>query len=147
MYLRKGFSLIELLVVIIIISIFAAFAYPSYMEYVKRTKREEVKSEMMRIAQQLQSYRIINHSYAGATLSTVDSTGSYPVNGTMYSLVLTVPVADTQIWELKATPVSTQVGNGHLLLNSQGYKCWEKGSDKNGGIACVPSATSNWDGR
>lgn len=141
---KRGFTLIELMIVVAIVAILAAIAYPSYQEYVKRTKRADLQSEMMTIAQQLQSYRVINHKYTNAKLDNGALTKNYPSTNPVYTIELTP--AD-QTWVLTATPVNGQVGDGHLVLNNQGHKCWTKGSDKNNGRACVPSATSNWDGR
>lgn len=147
----KGFSLIELVIVILIISILVIVAVPSFQKYTKATKRAEMRTEMIRIAQRLQSYRVINHNYADASLTLL---GSEEDQGT-YILELTDidknslddTTANTQTWLLVATPSKRQVGDGHLVLNHLGYKCWQDSSDKNGGTACTPTATSNWDGR
>ncbi|CAG2155600.1 unnamed protein product [Oppiella nova] len=46
-------------------------------------------------------------------------------------------------WSLNAAPIagSQQAGNGDVGLDSQGQKCWSKGT------TCTPSATTNWDGK
>lgn len=142
--IERGFTLIELMIVVAIIAILAAIAYPSYQEYVKRTKRADLQSEMINIAQRLQSYRVINHKYTDAKLDNGALTKNYPVSNASYTIDLTT--AD-QTWILTATPINGQIGDGHVVLNNQGHKCWTKGSDKNSGTACVPSATTNWDGR
>lgn len=137
---QKGFSLIELMIVVAIIAILAAIAYPSYTQYKVRTNRVDVQSEMMGIAQRLQSYYVINHNYTNATLDNGTTIKNYPVSNSVYKITL---VPGGQTYTLTAEPESSsiQMGNGNVVLDSQGQKCWTKGS------TCTPSATSNWDGR
>ncbi|MEX5378810.1 type IV pilin protein [Acinetobacter towneri] len=141
MHQNKGFTLIELMIVVAIIAVLAAIAYPSYTQYKIRTNRADVQSEMMNIAQRLQSYYVINHNYTSATLDNGTTSKDYPISNPVYSITL---VSDDQTYTLTAEPKSgtVQAGNGNVILDSQGRKCWTKTT-----IACVPSATSNWDGR
>ena len=149
----KGFTLIELMIVVAIIGLIAMFAYPAYQESVRKTKRIDAQASMIQIAGQLQRYKIANFTFfkagtntpiilADAGVSSVLPTSASP----LYNLALTNVTAGT--WTLIATPkLSTaQFGNGHIVLNHRGQRCWTEGSDKSGS-ACVPSATSNWDGR
>ncbi len=137
---NKGFTLIELMIVVAIIAILAAIAYPSYTQYKIRTNRADVQTEMMGIAQRLQSFYVINHNYTNATLDNGTTSKDYPTSNPVYSITL-VPTGQT--YTLTAVPKSgtVQVGNGSMILDSQGRKCWIKGS------SCTPSGTSNWDGR
>ncbi|MDA3579925.1 prepilin-type N-terminal cleavage/methylation domain-containing protein [Acinetobacter ursingii] len=135
-----GFSLIELMIVIVIIAILAAFAYPSYIQYKIRTNRADVQSEIMQQAQYLQGYYVINHNYNNATLNNGSTTKYYPDSGSLYTITLT---PNGQTYMLTAAPKTNtiQADNGDVILNSQNQKCWIKGT------SCIPSATSNWDGR
>ena len=137
---NKGFTLIELMIVVAIIAVLAAIAYPSYTQYKIRTNRADVQSEMMQIAQRLQSYYVIKHNYTNAVLDNNTLTKDYPASGAVYTVTLQ---SSAQTWTLTAEPklTSIQTGNGNVVLDSQGQKCWTKGS------SCTPSATSNWDGR
>ncbi|ENW93981.1 type IV pilin protein [Acinetobacter dispersus] len=135
---KNGFTLIELVVVVAIIGILAAIVYPSYQEYVRKAKRTNMQSEMMRIAQYLQRYRVINHHYTNATLDNGLLVQDFPATNAMYKLTL-APL--DQSWTMTATPTGAQTGDGSIILNHQGQKCWIKGS------SCTPSATTNWDGR
>lgn len=136
----EGFTLIELMIVVAIIAILAAIAYPSYTQYKIRTNRADVQSEMMQTAQRLQSYYVINHNYTSATLNNGLTTKDYPAPNPIYTIAL---VTNSQTWTLTATPKTNtiQAGNGTVLLNSDGQKCWTKGQ------SCTTSTTSNWDGK
>ncbi len=150
----KGFTLIELMIVVAIIAIIAMVAYPSYQESVRKTKRTDAQASMLQIAGQLQRYKIANFTFFKAgtttpiTLADAGVPSVLPTSASpLYDLTLSNVNAGT--WTLTATPKSgsAQLGDGHIVINHRGERCWTKGSDKNGGIACVPSATSNWDGR
>ncbi|WP_416359632.1 type IV pilin protein [Acinetobacter colistiniresistens] len=136
------------MIVVAVVAILAAIAYPSYQEYVKRTKRTDAQSEMMMIAHMLNQFKVTRGTYTGAALT--GSFGVYgstvtPKSGTpLYDLTLTTTAST---WTLTATPTGAQTGDGHIVLNHQGERCWTKASDKNNGTACTPSATTNWDGR
>lgn len=136
----EGFTLIELMIVVAIIAILAAIAYPSYTQYRIRTNRADVQSEMMQTAQRLQSYYVINHNYTSATLNNGLTAKDYPASNPIYTIAL---VTNSQTWTLTATPKTStiQAGNGTVLLNSDGQKCWTKGQ------SCTTSTTSNWGGR
>lgn len=138
---NKGFTLIELMIVVAIIAILAAIAYPSYTQYKIRTNRADVQSEMMRIAQRLQSYYVIHHNYTSATLDNGTTSKDYPTSNPMYSIIL---VPSGQTYTLTAEPKSgtVQADNGSVILDNNGRKCWTKTT-----TPCTLSAASTWDGR
>lgn len=140
----KGFSLIELMIVVAIIGVIAAIAFPSYTSYIKRVNRSDVQSEMMNIAQKLESQKMANFKYPiSATITSIYGGSIYPKSGTaLYNLAFTTLNENT--WVLTATPTTTgsQNGDGIICLNDQQQKYWAKAA-----TTCVLSATSNWDGR
>lgn len=140
----SGFSLIEVMIVVAVIAILAAIAYPSYISYKVKTNRVDVQTQMMNIAQRLQSYKAVNHSYDGATLVSLGVSATYPKSGE-YNLDLAID-ADNQGYLLKAEPNSSTVqkNNGEICLNQEGFKFWAKGS---GCDADDLSNESSWGGK
>ncbi|WP_305270436.1 type IV pilin protein [Moraxella sp. ZY210820] len=144
--MQKGFTLIELMIVIAIIAVLASIAYPAYQDYIIRGHRVDMQQEMMRVAQNIQRYKVANKVYdSGKTIADFGK-ANYPTDKPLYTLSLTwTPSGASRPsdWVLVATPIATerQKGNGSLRLNGQGHKCWTKGSDN-----CTLSATSTWEG-
>ena len=147
----KGFTLIELMIVVAIIGIIAAIGYPGYIEHVKKTKRVEAQSEILEIARKLSNYKAANYRFRGANLSSLGITATLPAGGDANYTVAITPinngVLNAEAWTITATPINGQLNDGHVVLNSLGQRCWIKGSDKNNGTPCVPTATTNWDGK
>ncbi|ESK38314.1 hypothetical protein P256_01847 [Acinetobacter nectaris CIP 110549] len=137
---QKGFTLIELMIVVAIVAILAAIAYPSYTNYVVKTNRVDAQSELTRLAGRLQSYKLVNRTYANATVANVGGSVSYPAQGTAnYTITLTLD-ADNRGYTLAATPASgRQNGDGIICLNQDGWKYWSQGQG-----TCSLTATSTW---
>lgn len=141
--MQKGFSMIELVIVVAIIGVIAAIAVPAYNGYVKRTNRTAVQAEMMRISQDLQRYQAANRkNFNDVALATVNAKASFPEGKGHYELDLE-PINNGRGWTLTAKPESAQQkGDGVLVLNHRGEKCWKKDSDVE---ACSPDANSKWE--
>lgn len=140
----KGFTLIEVMVVVLIIALLSAIAYPSYINYKIRVNRAEVKAEMLKLAAGLQQHKLVEYSYANATLAKFNSSGVFPsFNTAFYSLELNIS-SDNMNYELVAKPLSItiQKNNGVVCLNDQGYKYWALGA-----VSCELSVISSWEDR
>ncbi len=142
-YLIKqgGWTLIELMIAVAIIAIIAVIIFPNYQDYIVRGGRTEVQTTMIRIAQNLENYKMANNnSYASAVLASdaIHGETDFKSSGVViYTLGLE---ATANSWTLEAEPVSTsrQAGDGDVVLNDLGQRCWTKGA------TCTLSATTAW---
>lgn len=134
----RAFSLIELLVVLAIVSILVSLSFPAYQKYRIRTHRIDAQAHLMSIAMRLEEYRRIHHSYADVSLSTLGFPMSYPAEeSAYYQLKLQV---ESDAWLLSAVPIEglSQQGDGDLVLNYAGQRCWQAGQ------SCIPDAVTRW---
>ena len=67
---RKGFTLIELMIVVAIIGILAAVAVPGFMKYIKDSKTSEAKSNLKAIAEGASSFYQTEHTLKDGTVYT-----------------------------------------------------------------------------
>ncbi|HMJ00739.1 MAG TPA: prepilin-type N-terminal cleavage/methylation domain-containing protein [Gaiellaceae bacterium] len=71
---QGGFTLIELLVVIIIIGILLAIAIPSYLKFRDRANKSAAQANVRASIPAIEAFYADNNSYAGATLSYLQTT-------------------------------------------------------------------------
>ncbi|AXI01522.1 type IV pilin protein [Aquirhabdus parva] len=140
---KNGFTLIELMLVVAVIGVLAAIALPMYQQYVIRENRTETQAAMIQIAQRLAAYKLVNNDY-NTTLSNSAIYGfsGYPATSRPYYTFTLDTTTVVGGWTLTATPVAgtRQSGDGAILLNDQGQRCWTKTA-----TPCTLSATSGWD--
>ncbi len=68
---RKGFTLIELMIVVVIIGILAALAIPRFMKSTTKAKQSEAKQILKQIYTMQHTYRQANSTYGDAGLTSV----------------------------------------------------------------------------
>jgi type IV pilus assembly protein PilE len=127
---RRGFTLIELMVVVAIVAILASVAIPSYQTYVMRGNRTDGITPLQSTMNAQERYYTDNRTYTinlgtgglniGPAANSPLVSGDYSITaqqckdagGTNISLTLCI--------ELKATASGNQVDDGNLYLNTQG---------------------------
>lgn len=125
--MKKGFTLIELMIVIVIVSILVSIAYPSYRDYVTRGRRSDAKMALLDLASRMERYYSEQNSYLGATIASggandVRSTNTSPEG--WYRLAITAVTSSS--YTLTATPLSSQATDDKrcqtFTYNSLGQK-------------------------
>ena len=77
---KKGFTLIELMIVIVIVAILAAIAIPSYQNFVRQAQRSDGTTALMDIRMAQERHRANNVQYA-ATVGELTGIGALSPEG------------------------------------------------------------------
>jgi prepilin-type N-terminal cleavage/methylation domain-containing protein len=102
---KKGFTLLEVMVVVVIVGILAAIAIPLYTGYMTRTRRAEAVTALETVALYEEKYFVENNQQYGS----VNNVG--PVNQ-LAAVGLTDPNADlNRNYDIVATPGPAGVNN------------------------------------
>ena len=136
---RRGFTLIEVMVVVAIVAILAAIALPNYQEHVRRSKRAEAQGLLMEAAQYMQRHYSANDRYTavagkiaveaeqkiGTDSMLPAALRQSPRSGAAANYTFSVVARDyPPSYTLKATRAGSMSGDrcGTLTLNSLGAK-------------------------
>ena len=148
MKVKKGFTLIEMMIAVTILSILITLVYPSYQESVRQSRRADAQAALQGLAQSLEQFYTTNGTYAGAASAGADtgapaifSTKS-PIDGSDSYYNLKIHAAAAISYAIGAEPIGAQAGDGVLLLKSTGARGWDVDNDAAGllsGLGASPN--------
>ena len=132
-YNKRGFSLIELMIVVAVVGILSTIAYPSYQNHIRKSRRVDAKNALLDYASRQERYFAITTKYATdlkdlgygekATVPLdINSSGNV-----FYKLNILKDKVTRNTFEAIATPVGAQVSD----TNCYTYQINEKGERKN----------------
>lgn len=125
---RRGFTLLELMIVVVVVAVLAAIALPSYSAHLRKSARAEAQSFLTNAANSQQQFLIDRRSYA-ATLAALNATPPADLTG-KYNFALATTAGPPPTFTLTATATGDQAKDicPTLALDSSGTKspdaCW-----------------------
>jgi type IV pilus assembly protein PilE len=116
-----GFTLVELMIVIVVVAVLVGIALPAYQNQIIRGHRAAAKGEMLEIGNRQQQYLLANRSY---TNDVDDFAYTQPADvAVRYTFSLsTISASGVPFFEITATAIGAQAGDGDLTLDSEGEK-------------------------
>ena len=114
---RKGFTLLELIIVIVIIGILASLAMPRFIRTAERSRAAEALAQVGAVRGSMQRYYASDQSYTGATFARLDVDD--PNDATLYPLRLfsyVLTVTDATHFTVTATRNATKSGDGSSTI-------------------------------
>ena len=123
---RRGFTLIELMIVVAVIGILATIAYPSYQDYIRKARRIDAQGVMLDIQLQQEKYRVNHVSYGSLTDlgSFLSDYYTFAISGNTASAYTITATAKS------GTSQASDTGCTSMTVNQASAKtpdsCWKK---------------------
>ena len=124
---RRGFTLIEVMIVVAVMALLAAVALPTYQSSVRKGRRADARAALVNTAQMMERYSTEHASsgYSTATLSSVPgpTVVAKPTSDNGYYQVSLTNLAATT-FTLLATPLGPQASDdcGTYTLDQNGVR-------------------------
>lgn len=122
---KRGFTLLELLIVMAIIAIITAIAFPAYQQHIIRSNRSAAQSFIQGVANKQEQYILDARAYADtlALLNITTVPGEVSKN---YDITITDVTTTPPGYTIVATPTGFQLSKdtqcGKLTINQLGAK-------------------------
>ncbi len=126
---RKGFTLIELMIVVAVIGILSAIAWPSYQNYVRRSERSKAQQLMLEISNKEQQYIVDARTYTdtvgtgGLNIANHEGwTCAATCTNARYTVSVALTAGPPPGFTITAAPTTLQANDGTMQLFSTGSK-------------------------
>ena len=122
---RKGFTLIELIIVVIIVGVLASIALPQYTAFVERARSTEAINTMGAVKKAQEAFRMENVNANYATNATFN-TGGLGITPSTNSWTYGITTADATRFIIQANRVGGVNDTGTIIMNynSNGTRTW-----------------------
>jgi type IV pilus assembly protein PilE len=142
--LRRGFTLIEVMIVVVIIALLATVALPAYLDQVRKSRRADAIARISQFQQAQERWRSNNATYGSLSdlgVATTTADGHYSLSmtasptATTYRILATATGAQASDANCKFLALSMSGGNTTLLsgpnssvgnTGAANNRCWNR---------------------
>ena len=115
---KKGFTLIELMIVVAIVGILAAIAIPAYLDYTVKAKLSEVTAAMDMLATAAEEYHASLGNFPNTISGATNVANTFGSFSTRYisAILWNSSGGDTGNFDATLTNLSSAINGRHLVL-------------------------------